>query len=58
MSSDAFDNNGLTQSRTKRAIVITWGNASSFWYTNGFIQKGKGSMKKQQRFGKKMARLH
>lgn len=57
MSSDAFDNNGLTQSRTKRAIVITWGSAS-FWYTNGYIQKGKNPLKKQQRFVKKMVRLH
>lgn len=53
MSSDAFDNNGLTQSRTKRAIVIIWGNPS-VWYTNGYIQKGKGPLKKQQRFGKKL----
>lgn len=53
MSSDTFDNNGLTQSRTKRAIVITWGNASA-WQTNGYIQKGKGPLKKQQSFGKKL----
>lgn len=53
MSSDAFDNNGLTQSRTKRAIVITWGSAS-FWYPNGYTRKGKGPLKKQQRFGSKM----
>lgn len=52
MSSDAFDNNGLTQSRTKRAIVITWGSAA-FWHTNGYKQKGKGSLKKP-RFGNKM----
>lgn len=54
MSSDVFDNNGLTQTRTKRAIVITWGNAL-VWYTNGYTQKGKGSLEKQQRFGKKFA---
>lgn len=53
MSSDAFDNNGLTQSRTKGAIVITWGSAS-FWYTNGYIQKGKGPSKQQPRCGNKM----
>lgn len=52
MSYDAFDNNGLTHSRTKRAIVIIWGSAW-FWYTNGYTEKGKDPLKKQQRFENK-----
>lgn len=46
MSSDASHNNGLTQSRTKTATVITWGSVSLIhkWLHT----KWKGNLEKQQ----------